>query len=113
MGFGTHVYAATTRVVGIMYTLRTVDYAGGREVRTWQMFHDSIDIQFRIFTQGDRGIDNFIEIVRRDIGRHTHCDTCRTIDQQPRNAGREHQWLILGFIVVGTEIDRLLFEVGQ
>jgi len=113
MGFGAHINAATTGVVSLMYTLGAVDNACCREIRSRQMLHDATDIQFGIFNQGDGGIDDFIDIMRRYIGSHTNSDTGGAIDQQPRNTGWKNQWFVFGFIVVRAEIDRFLVEVGQ
>ena len=42
----------------------------------------------RIQNQGDRGVYDFREVVRRNLGRHAHRDAFRAVDQQVRDARR-------------------------
>ena len=65
------------------------------------------------FEQDRQRIADFGEVVRGNIGGHAHRDTRRSIDQQVGNLGRQHQRLVLRTVVVGTEVDRLLFDVRQ
>jgi len=52
-------------------------------------------------------------LVRRNIGRHAHRDTGRTVHQQIGEARREYQGLVFGTVVVGSEVDGFLVQVGD
>ncbi|MCY1171370.1 hypothetical protein D9M73_114790 [compost metagenome] len=60
---------------------------------------------------GERRVDHFAEIVRRDVGRHADGDAARAIDQQIGETRRQHRRLALGPVIVGHEIDGVLVDV--
>ena len=67
----------------------------------------------RIVDQRDAGVDDFGEVVRRDVGRHADRDAGGAVDQQVRHARRQDDRLRLLVVVVGDEIDGLLVDVGE
>ena len=58
-------------------------------------------------------VNYFGNVVRRDISRHAHRNTRRTIDQQVRDPCRQHRWLFFFAIVVRYEIDGIFVDIGQ
>src|SRR3712207_7377817 len=54
------------------------------------------------------GVDHLAQVVRRDVGGHADRDPARAVDQQVRDARRQHRGLLLGAVVVGLEIDGVL-----
>ncbi|MNM28938.1 hypothetical protein D3C81_394640 [compost metagenome] len=111
IGLGTDAHAATAGAVAGDDAGGAVDDACGREIRARDELHQAVDIDFRIVDQRDAGIDRFGEVVRRNVGRHAHRDTGRTIDQQVREPGRHDRRLQFLFVVVGLEIDGFLVDV--
>ena len=59
------------------------------------------------------GVNDFVEVVRRDVGGHAHRDARRAVDQQVGPPRRHHRRLFFGAVVVGREVDRLLVDIGQ
>ena len=102
-----HRQSAASGAVGGGDLLRAVDDAAGGEVRPRHVLHQ------RIIQQRDARVDGLGEIVRRDVGRHADRDAGLPVHQQVRHARRQHRGLLLGLVVVGREIDRLLVDVRQ
>ena len=61
----------------------------------------------------DAGVDDFAEIVRRDVGRHADGDAAGAVDQQVRELGRQNRRLFLRIVVVGLEIDGVLVDIAE
>ena len=59
------------------------------------------------------GIDGFVEVVRRNIGRHADGNAAGAVDQQIGQARWHDQRFLLAAIVVGAEIDGFLVQIGQ
>ena len=86
IGLGPYVDLATSGAVSLTNTACTVDDALGRKIRPGQMFHQPFNGNCRIIKHRNRGVDDFGDIVRRNVCRHANRDTGSTIDQQIRNA---------------------------
>ena len=54
-----------------------------------------------------------LEVVRRDVRRHADRDAGGAVDQQIRNARRQHHRLVARAVVIGAERDRVLLDLGQ
>ena len=67
----------------------------------------------RIVEHREAGVDDFGEVVRRDVGGHAHRDARRAVDQQVREPRRHDRRLGLRFVVVRHEIDGFFFDVGE
>ncbi len=57
--------------------------------------------------------DHLAEVVRRDVGRHTHRDAGGAVDDQVGEASREDGGLLQPVVEVGDEIDGVLVDVLQ
>ena len=68
---------------------------------------------FRVFHIGFAGSNNLGRVMRRDIGRHTHSDTIRAIDQQIRVFSRQYRWFQLCFIIVLSEFNCIFVDITQ
>ena len=84
---------------------------GGREVRAFNILHESVDGDVRVVDHRDNAVDHFTEVVRRNFGRHTDCDTGRTVDEKVREPRRKHHRLHLVLVEVRSEIDRVLSDI--
>ena len=80
--------------------LGAVDDAAGREIRPRHVLHQRGERQRRIIQQRQAGVDGLGEVVRRDVGRHADRDAGLAVDQQVRDARRQHRGLVLGLVVV-------------
>ena len=63
--------------------------------------------------QRQAGVDDFAEVVRRDVGGHAHGDAAGAVDQQVGDARGQDRRLLLLAVVVVLEVDRVLVEVGH
>ena len=66
-----------------------------------------------ILHQLDGRVDDFGEIVRRNVGGHADRDAARAVDDQIGNARGQHRRLEGGLVVVGREVHGLHLDVGQ
>ena len=89
------------------------DDAPGREIRALDVLHQVCQLRLGIFKDADAGVDDLRQIVRRDIRRHADGDAARAVDQQVREAGREHARLFSRFVEVRIPGDRILVDVAQ
>ena len=62
---------------------------------------------------GDAGVDDFGEVVRRDVGRHADGDAGAAVDDEVGDARREDGGLEGGLVVVGGEVDGVGVDVGE
>ena len=112
-GAGAHVDNAAAGAIGLHDSGPAVDDARGGKIRPADVFHQTVDVEFRVFQQRDSAIDDFFQVVRRNIGRHAHGDAGRAIDQQIGNARRQNVGDLFGIVVVGREVDGFLVEIGE
>ena len=74
MGPTPHHQASATGAVAISYALHAIDNACGRKVRRRNDLNDFVDGQVGIAKQRMAGVYDLIEVVRRNVGRHAHCN---------------------------------------
>src|SRR5262249_21246454 len=110
-GLGAHHEAPAAVCVSAFNSAAPIDVGAGREVRALYDFQNFFERGGRIVHQHDRCIHDLGEVVRRDVGGHSHGDPARSIDQQIGNARREHTGLDRGFVIVGDEVDSLFVDV--
>ena len=108
-----HCDAAATGRVSRVNAAAPHDETGGREIGTGQVFYQFVNLNVGVVQTRERGVNNFGQVVRRNIGRHTNRDTRRTVDQQVRHARRQNNGLALGIVVVRGEINGFFVQVGQ
>ena len=106
-----YLNGAAAGEVGLLNARTAVDGGGRGEVGTGQDLHQAADGDLGIFDQQQQRIDNLGEVVRRDVGGHTHRDARRTVDQQVRKPRRQHHRLDFAAIVVRLPIDRFFVDV--
>ena len=91
----------------------SADDGAGGEVRTGDELHQFIDRCFRIVEQVNGCIDDFTEVVRRDIGCHTHTDTGGAVYEQLRELCGENGGFHIGFVKCGDHINGFFFDIGE
>ena len=87
------------------------DGAAGREIRALHELHQVIERDVRIVDLRADAVDDFAEIVRRNVGRHADGDAGAAVDEQIRECARENGRLGSRLVVVRDEIDRVLVHV--
>ena len=66
--------AAAAGVVGLIKSSAGVDFAPCRKVRALDELHEVINRGLRIVEQGGKGVAELAQVVRGDVGGHTHGD---------------------------------------
>mgnify|MGYP007104047480 CR=1 FL=1 len=77
------------------------------------MLHQFVDGDFRVVDLGDNAVDNFCEVVRRDIRRHADRNAVAPVDEKVREARRQNARLHAGVVESRIVIDRLFVQIAQ
>ena len=113
MGLRAHGDGAAAGLVRLADAVGTHDEGAGGEIGSGQDLHELRDRGVGVVDKVARRLDNLVEVMRRDIGRHAHGDARTTVDQQVGEAGGQDLGLGQGLVVVGTPINRVLLQVAQ
>jgi hypothetical protein len=113
LDFGAHGQHAAAGRIGLVDRAAPVDVAGSGEVGPGDVLHELRGGQVRLVDERDEAVDHLGEVVRRDVRRHADGDARRAVDQQVRDARRQHDRLLRGLVVVRREVHRLLVEIRQ
>ena len=81
MHLGAHDHAATASAVAFAHTADTVNNTARGEVGGGDDFNQIIHAGFGVMQQVQASIHHFIQVVRWNIGGHTHSNTCRAVYQ--------------------------------
>ncbi len=112
-GLGPHDQRAAAELVAGADAVAAEDDAAGREVRPRHVFHDLRHGELGIVDQRAARVDQFAEIVRRDVGRHADGDAAGAVGQQVGIGRRQDGRLLFALVVVRLELDRVLVDVGE
>ena len=85
----------------------------GREIGPLNNLRQLVDADFRIVEIGDAGVDDFAEVMRRNVRRHADGDAARTVDEQVRKFRREYRRLLQLAVVVVAKINCLFVEIVE
>src|SRR5690606_29423308 len=110
---GAHVDATTTGTVGLDDAGTAVDDAGRGEIGARNVLHQLVNGQLGVVDQCQAAVDHLAEVVRRNIGGHTHSNAAGTVDQQVGNLGRQDVRNLQRTVVVGHPVDGFLVQIGQ
>ena len=86
VALGAHHHPTAAGAVTVTHAIDAVNDAACREVRAGNDFHQILDAGLGVFQHVQAGIDHFVQVVRRNVGRHAHGNSARAIDQQVGNA---------------------------
>src|SRR5699024_4540255 len=89
------------------------DDAGGGEGGALGVLHQAGQVDVRVVDVGDAPVDHLAQVVGRDVGGHAHRDALAAVYQQVGEAAGQHLGLLLGVVVVGVPVHRILVDVGQ
>ena len=105
---------ARAGLVDLLQLLRRVEnLAAGGEVRALDVAAQLRAAEVLVVEQLDERRADLAEVVRRDVGRHADGDAGRAVDEQVRDARRQHDRLGLGAVVVGPERHGVLLDLGE
>ena len=76
-------------------------------------FHQFVDRHVRVIEHRATRIDDFAEVVRRNIGCHADGDTARTVYQDIRELSRQNLWFTRRFVIVRLEINRVFLDIVE
>ena len=114
---GTHGDQATAGAVGLFDALVAEDGGAGGEVRSLddadQVFQQFLAAGVRVVERPVDAVRHLAHVVRRDVGGHADGDAGGTVDEQVREAGRQHGRLLGLAVVVGHEVDGVLVDVAH
>ena len=113
VALGPHDHAATPGAIAVLHAIDAVDDAGGGEIGRRDDFHQLVNRCLGVAQQVQAGVHHFIQVVRRDVGRHAHGDAAGAVDEQVGQLARQDQGLFFGAVVVRAEVDGFLVDVGQ
>ena len=108
-----HHDAAAPGSVGVADPRPADDDRAGGEVGPVHVLHQVVDARVGLVDQLHDRVDRLAELVRRDVRRHPHRDPRRAVDEQVREAGRQHRRLAARLVVVRDEVDRVHVDVAQ
>ena len=74
VALGAHHDASPSGSVAVLYAVDAVDDAGGWKVGRRDDLHQLVDRRVRVAQQVQAGVDHFVEVVRRYVGRHSNRD---------------------------------------
>ena len=89
------------------------DDAAGGEIGALDILHQAGQVDVRVVDQRDDAVDDFPQVVGRDIGGHAHRDALAAVDQQVGEAAGQHAGFLFGLVKVQRPVDGLLVDVGQ
>ena len=75
LGLGPHVNAPSPRPIGLHNACPAVDLGAGGKIRSGDVLHQLVDADVRILKGRQATRHHLTEIVRRNVGGHTHRDT--------------------------------------
>ena len=111
LSLSTHYNATTTSLIGIFNALKTINISTCWEVWSRNKLHQTVSRNLWIVNISTAAINNFSEIMRRNISCHTHSDTITTIYKQVRNLCRHHSRLTQRIVEVVDHINRILLNI--
>src|SRR6266853_96865 len=112
-GLGAHGETAAPGLVRRDDAFTPGNVPGSRKIRPRHQLHDFLECRVRLLDQQHRGVNDFAQVVRRDVRRHAHGDTARAIHQKIRNPGGQDNGLFARLVEVGNKVHRLFFEIGE
>ena len=104
---------AAARLIELYDGVDALDDAARREVRAGQPAHQFADGNARVVDEGDGRVDDFAEIVRRDVGGHADADAGAAVDEDVREAGGQDGGLDARLVEVGEHVHGVFFKIRK
>ncbi len=87
-----HDHAAATARVRMLDIGLVERYCAEREIGALHEFEEVVGRRFRVVYQMRRRVHHLAQVMRRDVGGHTHRDTERAVKEQVRGRSWKHRW---------------------
>ncbi len=100
-------------MIGRADALAPENDAAGRKIRPGNDLDEIVDAKRRVVDQRGAGVDDFAEIVRRNVGGHTDRDAAGAVDQKVREFRRQNRRLFFRIVIVRLEIDGVLVDIVE
>ncbi len=113
LGHRPHLHGSLARPVGVEYPLAPEDGGARREVGALHELHQIVGRRLGVLDDVQGGVDHLAQVVGWNVRGHPHGDALRAVDEQVGEAGGQDHGLLVGPVVVGDEVDRLLVDAGQ
>ena len=113
VGLGPHLHHTPACGISLADAGQPQDLGARREIRPLDGRHQLVNGGIRMVDEHNAGIHHFAQVVGRNVGGHAHSDPGGSIDEQGRHLGWQHRGFLQGFIVVGDEVHRILFDIPQ
>jgi hypothetical protein len=114
---GAHDEAATAGLVGVGDGGLAEDVSAGGEVGALDVVEAKFEVGARLILgfvdEGDGGVDDFGEVVRRDVGGHADGDAGAAVDEEVGDLGGQDGGFERGLVVVGCEVYSVGVDVGE
>ena len=92
---------------------RRNNFTTGREIRPLDMPAQAANSRLRFVEQSNQRTDNLVNIMRRHIGGHADRNSCRSVQQQIRQAGRQQRGFLQCTVEIRGPVDRPVPEFRQ
>jgi len=113
MRAGAHDDGAAPLLIRLARAALPEDQRAGRKVRAGDELHQVGGFEIGILDQGECRINDFTEVMRRDIRRHADGDARRAVDQNIRIARGQDGRLDVLTVVVRLKIDGVAVQIGE
>ena len=105
---------STTCAVGLRDVFGRLDqHAACREIRTGDVVQQRVVLRVRRLDQMQTGIDQFGNVVRRNVRRHAHSDPAGTVCQKVREGSGQNNGFFQRAVIVRAEIDSVFVQPVQ
>ena len=105
--------SSATGLKRISNARNTINSTACREVRSFYILHQSLNVNLRIVDICHTTINHFAEVMRRHIRSHTYGNTTCTIHEQVGEAARQNGWFAKRVVEVQLHIHRILLDIAQ
>ena len=106
-----HDNASAPRLVCAAYALCTHDVSTSGEVGAFDVRHESVGVDFRIFDVCYASVDDFTNVVCGHVRRHSHGDARSTVHKERGDACGQYAWLRTRIVVVRHHVHSFLLNV--
>ena len=110
-GFRPHDNSAFTRLIRTARSLQSQDISPRGKIRCRNVVHELLDCDVGIIDISNTSVYDFVQIMRRHVRSHAHCDTTGSIYEEIRDACRHDRWFFERVIKVVHHVDSFLVDI--
>ena len=107
----THDNAPLSSLIGFLNLISPLHNSSRWKVRARQKLHEFVNLSFGVVNHIDHRIDDFCQIVRRNVRRISSRNPCRPIHQKIGKSSRQYGWFFLRIVKVPSKRHGALFNV--